>query len=903
MDPENNNNVNTTGAEKQKNAAKPKEGVAQKVQKGKKAVNLIVKVITKIPAIGTIGLIIVIVILIIGFIGFFTSLPGTFIESIKAFGQNLWSSIVGITVGGEITASVSEQDQINLAQKIEDMGYDVVGYGFADAKYEYDDDPNVENTDGVKNSKIIGITPLDSSRNYLQTYIAQNEAMYRLSTWSLVGWLHGIVQGASNNILAWFTGDANNADRITGLNGKIYSEGMINVTLEGSIYDAPISGGTGPKVTIDRDKKLLKIQADRIGINNDLSIGINDVLYFDMTDWTSIYGKPIELFLALHLATMMPDLTYELASSDAFNTKVNIELQEVQSTFKVIYRKQDGTEISQTEIEKIYMKVMFNMTDEQIARFENAGKLDEAFIKILNSTSDSTPVEWINATEGSTVTSKTKENYKADELRLGFDLGKVEEDILGQTYSKFNVTMNIVTPSTPAGTPGVGIPIPGPTTTTNTEFNKYLPVVDLDNSDEVAAAQTLLNSTSLSGITVEQLEELKNLMKEGAEESKTYLPRIESVIRHWYYKDILFEYGTAGKAKKKVQFTTEDEDSPLSDTKLNGDSIILDTTYTNAKGVYYQLAEPEAEGPNDVIVALFKGGSGTTGWGDSYNFPGKYYRYDGTRARAQLIANAKAAENSDSEYTFQGETYPTIPLDDMDMKVEPEEVTFVTVDQYGNESKQDALTAFSILENVHSIEAESVYRMLKELVIELGYFTKEDFMKPLTQVLLWPVERVGSDTEEGDDNEELVTNGIVKKENEYGIYLENGTAVKEGDKIIAPGDAKVVSVDGNSITIKFKTISDGNAQALKEKFGTDYLDVDKDIVLDMQMTFTGINPSVSVGDDVTAGSQIGTATSEDMRILLYDMNKTIVDDIETYMYPTYKGTRLGIFETVANDEN
>ena len=180
--------------------------------------------------------------------------------------------------------------------------------------------------------------------------------------------------------------------------------------------------------------------------------------------------------------------------------------------------------------------------------------------------------------------------------------------------------------------------------------------------------------------------------------------------------------------------------------------------------------------------------------------------------------------------------------------------------------------------------------MLKELVIELGYFTREDFMKPLNQVLLWPVERVGSETEVGDENEDIVTRGITKKENEYGLFLENGVAVNQGDSIIAPGDAKVVSVDGNTITIKFKTISDGNAEALKQKFGSDYFDVDRDIVLDMEMTFSGINPSVSVGDEVTAGSQIGTATDEDLHILLYDMNRTIVDDIETYMYPTYKGT-------------
>ena len=175
-------------------------------------------------------------------------------------------------------------------------------------------------------------------------------------------------------------------------------------------------------------------------------------------------------------------------------------------------------------------------------------------------------------------------------------------------------------------------------------------------------------------------------------------------------------------------------------------------------------------------------------------------------------------------------------------------------------------------------------------------------MKPLTQVLLWPVERIGSDTEEGDEAVDSVTNGIYKEVNQYGLFLDNGVAVNSGDTIIAPGDATVESVSGDSITIKFKTISDGNAQALKEKFGSDYFDVDRDIVLDMEMTITGISPTVSAGQTVTAGSKIGTATSNDMRILMYNIDRSLVEDIETYMYPTYKGTSLGIFETIGEGE-
>ena len=911
MEPED-NNVSTMGAQKEqeqqeanqngglvqkasnaRNAANNVKNTANNVKKaaGNSKIKAIRSIVSKLPAIATVAIIILIIVLIIGFIGFFLSLPGTFIESIKEFGTNLWGSIVNFFNGDGVTARVTEEDQIALAQKIEDMGYDVVGYGFADAQYEYDNDTaTAEDIDGVTNNKIIGISKLDSSRNYLQAYIAQSEAMYVLSSWNVLGAFESFVNNGSN-ILEFIFGNTDNIDPTT---AQMYSEGMLNIVGFEEL------GGYAPQIRVDRERKLLRIQTHRFGLTNDISIGYGDVLYFDLADWTSIYGKPLELFLSLHLATMMPDLTYDLATSPAFNTKVNIELQEVTSTFKVIYRKSDGTEISQTDIQKIYLKTVCNMTDEQINRFESAGELDRAFVQIMQGISSSVPEEWINATEGSTITNGRIEDYGSSNLRTGFNLSQVEESLLGQKYSQVNVQIQtyitIYDPITALPTGSV----PGPTR--EGTIDKYLPVVNMSNAQEVATVQATLDGTVLSGLTVEQLEELKDLIRDGTEEGKTYLPRIESVVRHWYFNDITYEYGLAGRAKKKVQYATEDEEDPLSETNLNGGSIILDTTYTNANGVFYQLTEPEATGPNPAIVALFKGGSGSTYGGATYNFSGQYYRFDGTRATAQRIVNAKADEEGRATYWFQGIEYATQSRENGDMAINKQQVTFVTVDEYGNENKQDAITAFGILENVHSVEAETVYRMLKELVVQLGYFTNEDFMKPLTQVLLWPVERVGSDTEAGDDNAENATAGIVRKPNQYGIFLQNGTAVNSGDTIIAPGDATVVSVDGNTVRLKFKTISDGNAQALKDKFGTDYFDVERDIVLDMEMTISGISPSVSAGQEVTAGSQIGTATSEDVHILLYNMDKTIVDDIETYMYPTYEGTRLGIFETLTEGE-
>lgn len=888
---DNDNNVSTTGADKEKRkqdkqTKNQNTTPAQKAQKAKKQMSIVkkfIKLIATFPVIGYVLIAILIFLLCWGVIGFFTTLPGTYLESIKEFGQNLWAGIIGSFTGETVTARVTEEDQIELAQKLQDMGYDVVGYGFADASYEYDNEENVEEIDGFTNGTITGISTLSDNRNYLQAYIAQSEATYVLANWSVAGALKSGPAGW----LDWLFG----TNFVDDSEVQAFSEGLINLTtlsLNKEKYDPvefrELQTRMGIQVNIDRENKIMKIVSFRTGGNTPY--------YFDLSNWTSLYGKPLELFLALHLGTMMPDLAYEFATDEAFNTKVNIALQEVQSTFKVIYRKEDGTEITQEDIERIYLSAICNMTETQINNFSNAGKLDDAFENILSSITDIRE-DYLNLQNGGTIdeTSTDVPTHK------GFNLTQAEENALGQAYTRVsNVTIRKYDNNNENQENRV-------VEEKRDFFDRYIRVIDIDNESELNSIQSTLDASVLSGITAEQLKDLGQLILDGMKEENVYLPRIESVTKHWFYNTINYEYGTAGKAKKKIQYQTEDEEASLSEEQLNGASIILDTTFTNAGGVFFQLAEPNVSGPNEAIKTLFKGGTVTMD-GETYEFPGQYYRYDGTRLTAMKIANAKAYDEGKTSYTFQNKLIEEVhnPNEEGEWEIHKQPVTFATEDADGNKSYNDAFTAFAILENVHSLEAETVYRLFKELVIELNYFTREDFMKPLTQVLLWPVESVGSDTEEGDIEVDNATKGIYKETNQYGLFLDNGVAVNSGDTIIAPGDATVTSVNGDTITLKFKTISDGNAGALKEKFGTDYFDVERDIVLDMEMTISGVNASVSEGQSVSAGSSIGTATSDDMRIIMYNIDKSIVEDIETYMYPTYKGTSAGIFETIGKGE-
>lgn len=888
---DNESNVNTTGADKdkqqqQKQAKNQNTNPVQKAQKTKKQMGILrkfVKLISAFPIIGYVLIAILIFLFCWGVIGFFTTLPGTYIESIKEFGEKLWGGLIHYYSEDIVTSSVTEKDQIALAQKLQDMGYDVVGYGFADASYEHDNEENAGDIDGFTNGTITGISTLSDNRNYLQAYIAQSEATYVLANWSVAGALKSGPAGW----LDWLFG----TNFVDDSEIQEYSEGLINITtlsLNKEKYDPEefreLQGRMGININVDRENKIMKIISHRTGANTNY--------YFDLSNWTSLYGKPLELFLSLHLGTMMPDLAYEFATSEAFNTKVNIALQEVQSTFKVIYRKEDSTEITQEDIERVYLSTICNMTESQINNFSNAGKLDDAFETILGSITDIRE-DYLNLQNGGTI----NEIGTDVSTHKGFNLTQAEESILGQPYTRVqNITIRRYDNNNENQENRV-------VEEEREFFDRYIRVIDIDNESELNSIQSALDASVLSGITAEQLKDLGQLILDGMQEENVYLPRIESITKHWFYNTINYEYGTAGRAKKKIQYETEDEESSLLEENLNGATIILDTTFTNASGVFYQLAEPEVTGPNEAIKTLFKGGTVTMD-GETYEFPGEYYRYDGTRLTALKIANAKAFDEGKSSYTFQNKVISEVynPNEEGEWEIHKGPVTFATEDADGNKSYNDAFTAFAILENVHSLEADTVYRLFKELVIELNYFTREDFMKPLTQVLLWPVERVGSDTEAGDIEVEDVTKGIYKETNQYGLFLDNGVAVNSGDTIIAPGDATVTSVNGDTITLKFKTISDRNAAALQEKFGTDYFDVDRDIVLDMEMTISGINASVSAGQSISAGSTIGTATSDDMRIIMYNIDKSIVEDIETYMYPTYKGTSLGIFETIGEGE-
>lgn len=119
---------NASNASKAANASK----TAANASKAAKSTGLIAKI-------GTVGLVVLIVFLVLGLLFFFITMPGLVVGKIN---QKLDEWLIGIANffngSGAAERSVNLEQMVNAAKYVENMGYDLQGYGFLD--YTEDDD-------------------------------------------------------------------------------------------------------------------------------------------------------------------------------------------------------------------------------------------------------------------------------------------------------------------------------------------------------------------------------------------------------------------------------------------------------------------------------------------------------------------------------------------------------------------------------------------------------------------------------------------------------------------------------------------------------------------------------------------------------------------------------------------
>lgn len=120
------------GARKAGQTAKKAGDMAKKAQKAAKAAGGAKKlaIVGKIIAVAwPVVLVIIIIFLLIGLISFITTVPGMMMDKLVEISSGFWKGFKSFFEGN--AAYITEEDQTQLAEYIQNMGYDVVGYGFA----------------------------------------------------------------------------------------------------------------------------------------------------------------------------------------------------------------------------------------------------------------------------------------------------------------------------------------------------------------------------------------------------------------------------------------------------------------------------------------------------------------------------------------------------------------------------------------------------------------------------------------------------------------------------------------------------------------------------------------------------------------------------------------------------
>lgn len=150
-----------------------------------------------------------------------------------------------------------------------------------------------------------------------------------------------------------------------------------------------------------------------------------------------------------------------------------------------------------------------------------------------------------------------------------------------------------------------------------------------------------------------------------------------------------------------------------------------------------------------------------------------YFRYDGSSQTANVISQLRKKYNLG---------YGELSKEDLEKSIEIDNQTYTVKDVSGQVSlEQDALNAFSMLENEHTLDSDYVYRDFKELIVELGYYKKEDVSEEKPKLLQWIIPTINS---YGYPKREL-----DKRENEYGTMSHSKSDYKALEAISNYGDS------------------------------------------------------------------------------------------------------------------
>lgn len=768
--------------------------------------------------------ILIAIILIVGIAIFLLTMPGMVMDQLKAMFLRIGNSVAAF-FGADTTKMIEDSEIYDTLDYLEKMGYDLKGFGFlteyisdlSEADYDDENGAHLDTDVGVvrdDDDKIIA-----AKSDYIYTYIVSDNYVYTLKNKNITtlisnpsNWIDGIVNyftaraTGCYKVLNFIAGPILDKIGVTDAVMDTWGSGLIALYYDTGVVGerkSPVNDDTlwnWDSVSIDASSKKLSIKR-HIFLNN------NNAMDFSLDGWTGRYGMPLEFLLSVHVATMMPDLSYDMATS--FATNVNIYLHETTSGTAITAYKSGDKYITYGDLETALSGTdasgWFGATK---AWFDNWVINDDEANKAL-------AIGMPHAPDCSCDGSKSV-------TYMGYPCVQVE----GSEPPKYTCTIPSMSPSVPA-----------------TVYD------DLSESD-VTITENVCGNCKKYIKTI-----LKLLRKDNDYDFLTYIPYIASVTNHWY-RDVYFVedddvkgkfvdydydyeaitrerwtlYETYGEGEENAgdfKLYKVDEEGNTTDELYNGtreeaeaEGIAVakkaktieanEETYEdyswekNSAGRWtaYSVDDNEVEGQYERLIeddeieaddedaeikknlyvkvstagnAVQKGEGLRTETNSKIKkmfLQNQYYKYDGTQETAELITSlreeGKYGALDDNALKKEIDFPTTIDGETKNVKRKASEVA-------GRVSlNQDSLNAFSMLENTHTLDADFIYRDFKELIVELGYFEKEELTDETPRLLQWIVPEIESGG--------FPNRTIDKNENEFGTMIHSEGDIKANVK-------------------------------------------------------------------------------------------------------------------------
>lgn len=786
----------SSGAEKVDKAGKATAGT---IKAGKMLVNII-KSLKGLGALGIVGIIIIVVILVViiatGLIAYVTEGPGLLRNKVIDIASSFFTDLKTFYSGN--SARFGSDSQKELAEYLTNMGYKPYEFGFG--KYTDEDGNFLENGDSDE-------ATMDSK--YLNAYLTADYNTYvprEKFKVAVSSFLH--VVGDIGGFLLGFETEKDTAVPAFGMlvfEKEIYENG-------GNSIDAM---GFFDSVDTDVENKTMTFAAWESPFKK-------TYYTYNMEGWTARYGKPMELSLALHIATMAPDLVYRLDMDAEEDTQIHIGAVTTNANIKFEYHvnsmPEGGTnfgglddsledldthlqgekhKLTVEDLQKLKDFIESNKISETVENVKSGYYNYEAFLNA--SIEDGKNKDYIkeneailqryDAADGSAMfnyefcvqyffndyldsaISKVKESNQ-DITFYTDEVGKTYAEITGKTvhdgsfwnewtyngettgfmdefYKKFEEKKKHG--SSDGGEEITDDEAEELFTLLQDKFSEIKDNVKADvdkliehdkkTSDKIKELEQELEKIGLTTDAIDAAIDYNN--GEGTGEGtqvQRIQPFIKYVEKHWY-RDIIFKakdgeydnydaYSTSsGEHTYENQFqpVSQSDDSALAPNDIGA----FYTVETVAAGGELVQVRDAIRGPvNEHTKELFAGTEGK---------PAKYFIYDGSINTAKKID--KLREVYDNAYSKAWDS----AQNDESARAAAEEAVEQKEAQDGTNFykqvnvRQNALSAFAILENSKTEDSEYILRDLKRLFLDLGYFTKEDFIKEETHVFQWPI--------------------------------------------------------------------------------------------------------------------------------------------------------------------